>query len=336
MIDNWRQTLIDSGAVFSQNGVTQHFITTPFPNTANLCITDLSGLVSYDLVGADAHKFLQGQITQDAKLLERMTGFLADHCTPKGRILGTLIALPLGPNSIRLVLPKDNAEALIGNLKKYLVFSKATILVNVDNQLLLVSDKTANALLAKFFPALPEYNWQTAVSSDELITKICDNHYLINVKTTNAIALITETPAQFGGWRYWQQFLIEQGIAWVDSSNSEQFTPHQVNHQFIDAISFKKGCYTGQEVVARMHYKATAKSHLYGYTLQSTTAPDIGCAIESDDHEAGKVLWVAQTGPEFWVILAEIKIALAESNLYLGTKSSEKLRRFDLPYAINK
>ena len=336
MIDSWRQLLIEKGAVMSTNNTAQFFTVTPFPSSADLCLTELSGLTAYDLEGPDAYKFLQGQITQDTKLLERQSGFIADHCTPKGRILGTLIALPIRANVIRLIMPRDNAESLIANLKKYLVFSKATLELASDNQILLIHGASATSSLQAIFEQTPQERWQVATSAKNHLLRLNSRDLLMSLETETATQLLKTWDAPLGAWRHWQQYLIEQGIGWVDKSNSEQFTPHQINHQFIDAISFKKGCYTGQEVVARMHYKATPKSHVYGCKLESESAPELGCTIKSDTSTAGKVLWRAQSGQNQWLVLAELKIELAEGRLHLETEKAEKLSRFDLPYAINK
>ncbi|WP_390594851.1 YgfZ/GcvT domain-containing protein [Simiduia litorea] len=320
----------------SSDNTVQFFTATPFPSSADLCLTELSGLTAYDLEGPDSYKFLQGQITQDTKLLESQSGFIADHCTPKGRILGTLIALPVRANAVRLIMPRDNAESLIANLKKYLVFSKATLTPVSDSQILLMHGANTTNCLQSLFELTPQERWQVATSANNHLIRLNSRDLLLSLETATATKLLKAWDASLGGWRHWQQYLIEQGIGWVDKSNSEQFTPHQINHQFIDAISFKKGCYTGQEVVARMHYKATPKSHVYGCKLESELAPELGCTIKSDTSSAGKILWRAQSGKNQWLVLAELKIELAAGRLHLDSEKAEILSRFDLPYAINK
>lgn len=340
MIDSWRQLLTDKGAVMSPDDTAQYFTANSFPSSEAPCLTLLSGLTAFDLEGPDAYKFLQGQITQDTKLLERGYGFIADHCTPKGRVLGTLIALPTHANGARLIMPANNAEALVTNLKKYLVFSKASLNPVPDTQLLLVQgDPSASSpsLQSAFdHTQIPQERWQAATSANNHLLRLNSRDLLISVDTAGASAILKSWNSTLGGWRHWQKFLIEQGIAWVDESTREQFTPHHINHQFIDAISFRKGCYTGQEVVARMHYKATAKSHLYGFKLESESAPELGCIINADSTAAGKLLWRAQSGQNEWLILADLKIDFADKNLHLATEKAEKLSRFELPYAINK
>lgn len=137
----------------------------------------------------------------------------------------------------------------------------------------------------------------------------------------------------------WQLSQVVDGAAEVHRESSEQLLPQELNFQLLDGVSFNKGCYTGQEIVARMHYKATLKKHLY---LGSTTAPvdnqiEYGNPVLSGDKKVGQVITSVKDHNGIAFILALMDDNTLSSGCAIaGSENPVKLEWRELPYAIPK
>ncbi|UTA46295.1 hypothetical protein L1F30_08870 [Simiduia sp. 21SJ11W-1] len=341
----WQQFIADQGAVTDAAGVTECFSEQPYPPLGAEVLVDAQCLRVLDLTGPDCIKFLQGQITQDAQQLAQARGLFADHCNPKGRIVASFYALGLGAEHIRIILPASNADHFAAHLKKYLVFAKAELQQRDDLVCIALMNLSAQALRslagelqAQAALGLPAEQGGVCQQDEQSAFAVTDSTLLLTLSEPNAQGLWqTLAPKMaLGGQRYWAASAIAAGVAWVAAHNREHYTPHQINHQLINAISFRKGCYTGQEVVARMHYKATLKSHAYGFSLTNDQPIEPQAVIYAGDEKAGTVINAAETGANQWLLLAEVRDALVNSTLHVEGVSAEKLHQVPLPYAINK
>lgn len=253
-------------------------------NSATFCHIDQHQLLL--VTGPDAKKFLQGQVTCDINLLSGEQGkivqsTLGAHCTHKGRIVFSFRALQLAATDtdeliIALYIPNDIAEIAIAALKKYSVFSKVTI-TNAREQYTLLgiygSDLTT---------AIPQYINDTSSipiepntalhSHNGTIICLNSNRYELWLKTDQAARFLTQLNDQpLANNPYWDTLTIQSGIAEIHALSSGLFTPHDINyHQTGSGVSFSKGCYTGQEVVARMQYLGKLKRQLYLFTLDNS------------------------------------------------------------------
>jgi folate-binding protein YgfZ len=120
------------------------------------------------------------------------------------------------------------------------------------------------------------------------------------------------------------EFLVRNGYAYIGAAQAEQFTPHMLNLDLIDAINFDKGCYTGQEIVARTHYKGATKRRTLRFESESPV--DVGDKVNDGERDIGEVLNVAGTG-----LLAVIPVDKADDAL---TANGVKLTHRALPYMI--
>lgn len=186
--------------------------------------------------GADAHKFLQGQLTCDLNNLAIGEIILGAQCNPKGRVIHNFLLGRLGESCYALNLPASLISTAIAALKKYAVFFKVSI--EEDSSLRAVFDETTlslNGLIAR--------------------AQIAPNLHVgwVDSKSESQSKLSTKESSK----RF-----FELGIVFIDLESSEKFTPEEIGLVRAGAVSFKKGCYTGQEIVARMHYKGAHKKSI--------------------------------------------------------------------------
>ncbi len=338
MSTHWQQFMTRQGAALNPSGCAEFFTNCPFPDLESPLLIDLQHYSTLELAGPDCIKFLQGQITQDAQKLAANDGFFTDHCNPKGRILASFFALGVAENRIRLLLPSNNAEHLAQHLNKYLVFSKATLSIEPQLVSLAVNGGHASQHLAAVGLKLPSSVGSVCSTGDTSIFRYSEQCLVITSTESDAQELWQALAKNHtaAGARTWRTLALQQGVLWVDADRRERYTPHQINHQFIDAINFRKGCYTGQEVVARMHYKATLKSHCYLFNLTSDVAPKVFSPLMAGDQKAGEILQIEAISEDQWLIFAEVRDAFLNDPLHIDGIATENLHQVALPYAINK
>lgn len=201
-----------------------------------------------DVVGKDAAKFLQGQLTCDVNKMQPNEFYLGAVCNPKGQMLANFVIAAI-ENGFRLRLPRNQAQNMIDSLKKYAVFFKVQMLIQDEYKVLaqLPSD-LSKFKLDGFKLEQTEQNpcSQTLYWPDGRIEK-----WAANTKATNLNIFCQ-----------WQKADIEAGIYWLDVSEKEQWLPQMIHWQTLGGVSFTKGCYTGQEVIARLQHLGKNKKHL--------------------------------------------------------------------------
>ncbi len=175
-------------------------------------------------------------------------------------------------------------DAQLTELKKYAVFSKVTIAANDDLVLLGVAGFQARAALAPLFAALPDA--ATPVVSEGATSLLWFEHpgerflLVTDVDTANRVTDALRGEAQFNNSQQWLALNIEAGLPVIDSANSGQFIPQATNLQALGGISFKKGCYTGQEMVARAKFRGANKRALWTLSGTASRVPEAGEDLE--------------------------------------------------------
>lgn len=239
--------------------------------TEAICELQSFGLL--EIKGPDASTFLQGQLTANADIMQQGDSVWAAHCNPKGRINANFFVCRHKPDGFVLLLPANNIQNALQNLNKYAVFSKVTI-----------EDVTGNYRL------LGIINF----SADS------DLHPLIKINDELAVSYVTND-SQIAALNPEEMFidkLIEAGIGFVVAETSGEFIPQMLNMDLLGGISFNKGCYTGQEVIARLKYKGEVKRRCYRWSLQSdndkpvpTIAPGAN-VLDGEDRPVGTIVCV--------------------------------------------
>jgi folate-binding protein YgfZ len=287
--------------------------------------------------GPDASKFLQGQVTCDIKELGEGVTRLGAQCNPKGRILLTFRALQMDNETIALRLPASMMESAQKTLGKYIVFSKAK-LHNANNEFAifgLFGDSAAEAAKA-FFTTSPAENDSWEQMDGSYLIQLAENRFECWIPAAAADRFLTvlAPQTQKANAEQWQLLDIEAGIADIYPESYELFTPQELNYQLVNGINFRKGCYTGQEIVARLHYRGKLKRHMYRFEYTDNQIPLPGTSIvnsETGQHAGAVVIAVRNQQDKVELLASLLDEQLDRAQV---DKAAEKLNPLNLPYAI--
>ncbi len=272
-------------------------------DTTDSELESLIPLADYRLIivnGPDTIKFLQGQCTCDLASLSAHKIVNGAHCTPKGRMISNFVAAQLDEDTVALRVHYSIAETALTALKKYAVFSKVSLTISEDHVVIgviLPSKPTTESSLTELIKIAPEVGQSSTVN--QVVTLHHDtNLYEIWCPSAHASDFLSpiETVQTQKTSNLWYLINIQRGIGEVQSPLIEKLLPQEMNLQLTNGISFKKGCYTGQEIVARIHYKGQMKKHMYRGQVFSSQPPVIGEAIYINDKSKGMIINVALSG----------------------------------------
>lgn len=234
----------------------------------------ISSLEHYEFIrisGADARSFLQGQISCNMDLLSESRSLTGALCNLKGRVIADFRLLAHGEDCL-MQCAEGMADTILATLRKYAVFSKVELELlneNVDSrpQALGLLGDSVDAGLAALGLSLPEASDAVCQGADCSVIRLPAPTKRIELWFYSAAArtefLAASNLVLSGDLQNWHRADIESGIIHVTQDLSEEYTPQLLNYDISGLIDFKKGCYTGQEIVARMYYRGTAKKRLY-------------------------------------------------------------------------
>lgn len=271
-------------------------------------LIDLDQLGIIAVSGPDAETFLQGQLTCDLRRLNEHTSLPGSLNTSKGRTICTLLVVR-AQDAVYLLLQKNVLADVMQVLKKYIIFSKAS-LSDQSEALCCFSlqGEQAPALIQSVFATSQEPYHTASVDDLHCITLPGPRpRFLLLGKPETAEKQLQHwaKTCVLAGPQLWQRSQIEAGLPEVGAKTREQFLPHNLNLHLTGGISFEKGCYTGQEVIARMHYRSTPKTALFIGTIH---LPDH--TQRAEDVE-GAQIYESQNGQQR--ALGEIVNAVAEA-----------------------
>ena len=278
--------------------------------------------------GEDAAKFLHSQLTQDFALLGLDEARLAGFCSAKGRLLATLIGWKLDEQEILLALPAELLPPILKRLSMFVLRAKCKL-----------SDASADWPLWGLLSPLEQEEgkrWSLRREGEALKIHLPDAPGL--ARSLLAQPATAASPALPGlAQADWQWHEVEAGLAWVRAATSEQFVPQMINLEQLDGVNFQKGCYPGQEVVARSQYRGTIKRRTLMFAAAGEEA-QIGQEIfhnADPEQPAGLVAAVAAREGQV-LLLAEVKLAATEGgSLHLGRADGPLLQPRALPYTIS-
>ena len=257
--------------------------------------------------GPDAPAFLQGQLTCDVLALKPGISTYGGYCNPKGRLLATFLLIADDAGFI-MMLPAALAEPIRKRLAMYILRSKVK-LEDVSATHVACSTPGSQASSAL---SLPGHRTLAILPRDQ----------------ANGIG--TDSGA-------WAAADIAAGIPVITPATQEEFVPQMVNLDLIGGLSYSKGCYPGQEIVARMHYLGRLKQRMYRVLIRAETVA-AGQKVYCDalgDQASGMMLSATQTG-DGWDALAVLQTAHARASPYhLGTPDGPLLQIAALPYAVD-
>ena len=288
--------------------------------------------------GSDAAKFLQGQLTCNLNYLSDTQASLGARCTQKGRMQSSFRILLQG-DGVLLAMATALLEPQLADLKKYAVFSKSKL---TDESAAWVRFGLVNAdpALASLGLELPA-DTDSVARNDRLIAiRISPDRAELWVPAEQGDAIrgqlaATLEQADLNEWLLGQ---IRAGIGQVMPQTRELFIPQMLNLQAVGGVSFKKGCYTGQEIVARMQYLGKLKRRLYRLGLNAPEMPEPGTPLFSPSHNSaiGEVVLAAKAGQTI-ELLAVLQAEAADSgDVHVGTLEGPGLQLLDLPYTLDR
>jgi folate-binding protein YgfZ len=286
--------------------------------------------------GPDAVKFLQGQVTCDLRELSAPVTRLGAQCNPKGRILLSFRALQIDADTIALRIPSSMMEKAKSSLGKYIVFSKAKLHEGSEYSLFGIYGNDAKRTADAMFNKLPAENDGWIEKDGNFLIQLAPDRFECWIKTAdlNTFEQQLADDRAGGAINDWTLLNIRAGIADIYPETIELFTPQEINYQLINGINFRKGCYTGQEIVARLHYRGKLKRHMYRFELAGDQLPLLGAALvnATTGQICGHVVACAFSDNNRIEILA----SLLDEQLDQVTieSSTEILKQLPLPYAI--
>jgi len=328
MNPDWRTFLTARSA---RDGADAHAPAPGAPADADCTRYDLSHLGLIAVRGDDAVTFLQGQLTNDVRAVSDTHSQLSSHCSPKGRMLALFRVLRLG-DAIVLQLPRERVADTLKRLRLFVMRAKVTLEDQSDGPIRIgVAGSGAVGALAALGLALPELDNALAVTDEVTVLRLpapVPRFELIGPFERLAPLWDALTPnSVMGDTDAWALLDIRAGIPTVYNTTVETFVPQMVNMQLIDGVSFDKGCYVGQEVVARMRYLGTLKRRMYLAEVESLTPPQPGDAINApgstSEQGAGRVVDARPLGAGRYALLVVVETAAAEAgDARLGTTGS--------------
>lgn len=270
--------------------------------------------------GADAASFLHGQLTQDFALLDREHARLAGFCTAKGRLLATMVGWRGGDDEILLALPAETLAATLKRLSMFVMRAKCKL-----------SDASGEFAVYGLLGGKPADAWTLSRDGDAVQIALPGAGRALRVQPADAAAPAGDAMSADD----WAWAEAEAGMAWVRSATVEAFVPQMINFEVLGGVSFKKGCYPGQEIVARSQYRGTLKRRLQ--VFETDAAATVGQEIfhSADPEQPAGVVASSGTRDGRSVIAAEIKLAALEGgSLHLGSAAGATLQPRPLPYEI--
>ncbi len=293
-----------------------------------------------EVKGPDSAKFLQGQVSCDVRELAEHTTRLGAQCNIKGRML--LCFRAIQPENERIILRVHAGLVANGlaSLGKYIVFSKAKLAdVSQSYCCFGLAGAQAAEIIKNVFALEITQNDDWQATGEHLIIRIAEDRYECwlapNDIQTDAIWNQLSTQTTPADQNVWNLLNIQAGIGDITPETYETFTPQAINFQLVNGINFRKGCYTGQEIVARLHYRGTLKRHMYRFefVLTDQAIPIPGSELKNAEGKTvGEVILAAyrdnQTGELLASVVDDERVAI-----YL-TNNPQKLSLLGLPYAI--
>ncbi|MYM62598.1 folate-binding protein YgfZ [Pseudomaricurvus sp. HS19] len=290
-------------------------------------IVPLSHMGWLQVSGPDAVKFLQGQVTCDVAKLQPLTIRHGAHCTAKGRAVANFDLIKLDNETLLITLPLDTLPLLEKSLGKYIVFSKASL-------------SRPQWLGSGYLNCAPDLSAAAGLAPQQAAR--LDNGDLLLCRADGAMELWSDAVDGSAGDSPapWQLRDIDSGKGWITAATSEIFIPQELNLQTaaIDGISFTKGCYTGQEIVARLHYKGKVKRYLQRFSCVSESAINPGDDLYngSSSQSAGCVVNAVNMDGSWHLLAVATEAAVASEGVHLDQDGKIALQAAALPYSVNE
>ena len=306
-------------------------------DTAYFCVLSHEGVLA--VRGPDASKFLQGQLTCNLNYLNAETSSLGARCTPKGRMQSSF-RIVLDGDGYLLAMAGELLQPQQADLNKYAVFSKSR-LSDESGEWCRFGLAGGDGSLVSLGLDLPQTADSVVRNNGMIAIRLADGRAELWVSSGDASQTRMRLAAQLpeAPVNRWLLDQVRAGIGQVFGSTRELFIPQMINLQALGGVSFKKGCYTGQEIVARMQYLGKLKRRLHRLVIDNAqeNLPAPGVELFSPVHSSsvGEVVLAATCAEGIELLAVVQEDAAADGRLYLGSPDGLPLSLLEIPYSLN-
>ncbi len=346
MHTEWK-TLIEATGAVIEAGAVRHF-GNPSRELQALAtgaiIADLSHTGLIAVRGPDAATFLQNQFSNDVREVSQQHSQMSAYCNPKGRILACF-RIFMRDDTYYLRMPRELIDTTLKRLRMFVLRAKVTLEDASDTLVRIgIASPHDTTGLKDILGGLPEDVDNTVHNNGLTVIRLPGAQPRFEIigefATTKDVWDKLSAHATPVGASTWDLLDIRAGIPTIYTATSEAFVPQMVNLHLINGVSFKKGCYPGQEIVARMHYLGTLKRRMYLAHILSDTAPQPGDTLYGSGTENTQgigAIVTAQPAPEGgFDALAVVEIKAAEhSGVHLHSAGGATLAFRELPYPLS-
>ncbi len=340
MIDSWKNFLHTQGAVI-ENGTALNYGDPAAERAAaasGTIVADLSQLGVIAFRGDDTASFLQGQLTNDVRSLHADVAQWNGYCSPKGRLLANFLIWRQGEDTC-LQLSGDIVASVLKRLSMFILRAKVQGRDASDETVrLVVAGPQAALAVDAAMGALPETAMHAVASGAGHVVRVGEDKFVLSVAPEQAAAVWQTLRQQATpvGAPVWDWLRLNAGIPMIVAATQEQFVPQMVNLEVIGGVSFQKGCYPGQEIVARSQYLGKLKRRMFLAHVDAEAAPgDSLYSADFDGQASGTVVNAAPAPTGGFDVLAVAQVESAKSHtLHLNSLGGAALSLKPLPYAL--
>lgn len=340
MIDSWKNFLLSQGAAIEGVSV-MHYGDPAIERAAaadGTIVADLSQLGVIALRGEETATFLQGQLTNDVRMLHADAAQWSGYCSPKGRLLGNFLMWRQDEDYC-LQLSGDILPGVLKRLSMFILRAKVQARdASGENVRLVVAGKQALTAVSAAMGAVPDAVMGTLAGEAGQVIRVGDDKFVLSVPPERAAAVwqaLCESATPVGA-PVWDWLRLNAGIPMIVAATQEQFVPQMVNLEVIGGVSFQKGCYPGQEIVARSQYLGKLKRRMFLAHVDAEAAP--GDPLYSPDmagQSTGTVVNAAAAPGGGYDVLAVAQVESANTQtLHLNTADGAALSLKPLPYVL--
>ena len=340
MIDSWKTFLQSQGAAIEDNSVLHYGdpAAERAAATDGTIVADLSQLGVIALRGEDTATFLQGQLTNDVRTLHADSAQWSGYCSPKGRLLGNFLMWRQGEDYC-LQLSGDILPGVLRRLSMFILRAKVTARDASDESVrLVVAGRQALAAVTAALGAVPDAPMRSVAGEAGQVIRVGDDKFVLSIPPERAAAVwqVLRESATPVGAPVWDWLRLNAGIPMIVAATQEQFVPQMVNLEVIGGVSFQKGCYPGQEIVARSQYLGKLKRRMFLAHVDAEAAPgDPLYSADMDGQATGTVVNAAPAPSGGFDVLAVAQVESANTQtLHLKAADGAALSLKPLPYAL--
>lgn len=344
MNNDWKTYLLSKGATLSESDgfrFKEENVSNQESETKDV-ICDLSQFNTLVIAGGDAAEFMQGQFTNDVMQVSKDHSQLNAFCNKKGRMVANFRLFEYQKNYF-LSLRSELVEKSISHLQNYILRAQVAI-QDVSDQLIHfgISGDNATELLSPFIEDINQDIDSVSHNEDYIAIRVAGPkpryEIFCSLQHARSFWQSLSTQVETVNSNSWDYLNIQAGLPFIDSSSSEEFVPQMANMELINGVSFTKGCFTGQEIVARMHYLGKLKKRCYKVNIDSETKPANGDKLFAENARAGQntgmIIQAEKNPASGYDALAVIQIADIESSLFLNDAGGPVVTVMELPYTF--